>query len=109
MIFNDRGTLTDVLALDGEGLKRFRRQVQFIFQDPFGSLNPRMSVQDIIAEPLLIHGIGDARSRQDMVAELVTLVGLDRARSAPLSRTASPAGSGSASASPVPWRCAPSS
>jgi peptide/nickel transport system ATP-binding protein len=76
VIFNDRGTLTDVLSLDGEALKRFRRQVQLIFQDPFGSLNPRMSVRDIIAEPLVIHGIGDARSRQDMVAELVNLVGL---------------------------------
>src|SRR5207248_408629 len=40
VIFNDRGTPTDVLALDAEGLKRFRRQVQLIFQDPFGSLNP---------------------------------------------------------------------
>ncbi len=77
VIFNDRGALTDVLALEGEDLKRFRRQVQFIFQDPFGSLNPRMTVYQIIAEPLVIHGIGDARSRRDMVAELVTLVGLD--------------------------------
>ena len=74
--FNDRGVKTNVLELDGEALKRFRRRVQFIFQDPFGSLNPRMSVQDIIAEPLLIHGIGDAQSRRDMVAELITLVGL---------------------------------
>ena len=74
--FNDRGAATDVLALDGEALKGFRRQVQFIFQDPFGSLNPRMSVQDIIAEPLIIHRIGDARSRDEVVAELVTLVGL---------------------------------
>jgi peptide/nickel transport system ATP-binding protein len=77
VIFNDRGALTDVLALEGDELKRFRRQVQFIFQDPFGSLNPRMTVYQIIAEPLVIHGIGDARSRRDMVAELVTLVGLD--------------------------------
>src|SRR5229473_2621171 len=77
VMFNDRGVATDVLALDGEGLKQFRRRVQFIFQDPFGSLNPRMSVLDIIAQPLVIHGIGDARSRQDMVAELINLVGLD--------------------------------
>ena len=77
VIFNDRGVATDVLALDGDGLKRFRRQVQFIFQDPFGSLNPRMSVFDIVAEPLLIHGVGDSRSRLEMVAELITLVGLD--------------------------------
>src|SRR6266436_2549366 len=67
----------DVLALEGEELKAFRRQVQFIFQDPFGSLNPRMTVYDIIEEPLVIHGIGDARSRREMVHELVTLVGLD--------------------------------
>src|SRR5712691_10244006 len=77
VMFSDQGVATDVLALDGEGLKRFRRRVQFIFQDPFGSLNPRMSVLDIIAEPLVIHGIGDARSRQAMVAELINLVGLD--------------------------------
>src|SRR5436305_1316602 len=43
VIFNDRGTDTDVLALEGEELKHFRRKVQFIFQDPFGSLNPRMT------------------------------------------------------------------
>jgi len=75
--FNDRGRVTDVLSLEGEDLKRFRRQVQFIFQDPFGSLNPRMTVFDIIEEPLVIHGIGDPRSRREMVYELVTLVGLD--------------------------------
>jgi peptide/nickel transport system ATP-binding protein len=75
--FNDRGRLINVLSLDGEDLKRFRRQVQFIFQDPFGSLNPRMTVYDIIEEPLVIHGIGDVRSRREMVHELVILVGLD--------------------------------
>ena len=75
--FNDRGAATDVLALEGEVLTRFRRQVQFIFQDPFGSLNPRMTIQDIIAEPLVIHGIGDARTRSEMVRELVALVGLN--------------------------------
>jgi peptide/nickel transport system ATP-binding protein len=77
VMFSERGVATDVLALEGDALKRFRRQVQFIFQDPFGSLNPRMSVYDIVSEPLVIHGIGNARSRQDMVAELITLVGLD--------------------------------
>jgi len=75
--FNDHGQLIDVLSLHGEALKGFRRQVQFIFQDPFGSLNPRMTVYDIIEEPLVIHGIGDARLRREMVHELVTLVGLD--------------------------------
>src|SRR5262249_19006772 len=74
--FNDQGTLTDVLALEGEVLKRFRRKVQFIFQDPFGSLNPRMTVFDIIAEPLVTHGIGDMKARTELVSELVNLVGL---------------------------------
>jgi peptide/nickel transport system ATP-binding protein len=75
--FNDHGRMIDVLSLDGEDLKKFRRQVQFVFQDPFGSLNPRMTVFDIIEEPLVIHGIGDERSRREMVHELVALVGLD--------------------------------
>ena len=76
--FNDHGKRIDVLELESDRLKQFRRQVQFIFQDPFGSLNPRMTVFDILEEPLAIHGIGDARSRREMVDELVALVGLDR-------------------------------
>jgi len=77
IIFNDHGRLIDVLSLEGEDLKQFRRQVQFVFQDPFGSLNPRMTVYEIIEEPLVIHGIGDESSRREMVHELVALVGLD--------------------------------
>jgi peptide/nickel transport system ATP-binding protein len=75
--FNDHGTTRDVLALDGDKLKQFRRKVQFIFQDPFGSLNPRMTVADIIGEPLVIHGIGSPAERRQIVAELANLVGLD--------------------------------
>jgi peptide/nickel transport system ATP-binding protein len=75
--FNDHGNPVDVLALEGEALTAFRRKVQFIFQDPFGSLNPRMTVFDIISEPLVIHGIGTAQSRREMVRELMNLVGLD--------------------------------
>ncbi len=67
----------DVLALEGDDLMAFRRKIQFIFQDPFGSLNPRMRVADIIAEPLLIHGIGDRKQRNELVEELLRLVGLD--------------------------------
>ncbi|MBV8119219.1 MAG: ABC transporter ATP-binding protein [Alphaproteobacteria bacterium] len=78
VVFNDHGNQIDVLALEAEQLQRFRGQVQFIFQDPFGSLNPRMTVFDIIEEPLAIHGIGNTRSRREMVEELVGLVGLDR-------------------------------
>jgi peptide/nickel transport system ATP-binding protein len=77
VVFNDHGRMTDVLALDGADLKRFRRQVQFIFQDPFGSLNPRMTVFEIIEEPLVIHQIGDPQRRREIVEELVSLVGLD--------------------------------
>ncbi len=75
--FNDRGTRRDVLALKGEELTRFRRRIQFIFQDPFGSLNPRMPVFDILSEPLVIHQIGDNDSRAELVKELMRIVGLD--------------------------------
>jgi len=77
VIFNDRGTLTDVLALQGADLIKFRRQIQFMFQDPFSSLNPRMTVLDTISEPLLIHGIGDAEERAETVKQLMKVVGLD--------------------------------
>jgi peptide/nickel transport system ATP-binding protein len=77
VIFDDHGKSCDVLALEGDELKQFRRKVQFIFQDPFGSLNPRMTVEEIIGEPLIIHGIGNAAERREIVAELAGLVGLD--------------------------------
>ena len=75
--YYDQGKPVDVLALKGKMLTLFRRRVQFVFQDPFGSLNPRMTVFDIISEPLVIHGIGTPEQRREMVKELVTLVGLD--------------------------------
>lgn len=75
--YDDRGTLRDVLALRGEELFEYRRQVQFVFQDPFGSLNPRMSVYDIVSEPLIIHRIGNEDERFARVKELMTQVGLD--------------------------------
>ncbi|MEP6968789.1 MAG: ABC transporter ATP-binding protein [Betaproteobacteria bacterium] len=77
IIFNDRGQPRDVLKLEGEELFAYRRRVQFVFQDPFGSLNPRMTVNDIVAEPLVIHGIGDEDERFERVKELMGLVGLD--------------------------------
>ena len=75
--FTDDDGETDVLALQGEALTAFRRKLQFVFQDPFGSLNPRMTVFDIIAEPLVIHGVGTPAWRREMVSELMKLVGLD--------------------------------
>jgi peptide/nickel transport system ATP-binding protein len=75
--YNDRGHSVDVLALEGEALMRFRRKIQLVFQDPFSALNPRMTVFDIVAEPLVIHGIGTEAERTEMVKELMRLVGLD--------------------------------
>ena len=77
IIFSDRGQPRDVLKLEGAELFEYRRRVQFVFQDPFGSLNPRMTVYDIVSEPLVIHGIGDADERFSRVKELIGLVGLD--------------------------------
>jgi len=77
IVFSDRGTPRDVLALSGDELFAYRRKVQFVFQDPFSSLNPRMTINEILAEPLVIHGIGDAEERFARVKELMTLVGLD--------------------------------
>lgn len=66
----------DLAKLSADALRRRRRDMQIIFQDPFGSLNPRMSVGDIIAEPLVIHGVGDTKQRRVRVHELLRLVGL---------------------------------
>nr|WP_184436615.1 ABC transporter ATP-binding protein [Roseospira goensis] len=67
----------DVTAMDRRRLTRYRREAQYIFQDPFSSLNPRMTVREILTEPLLIHDVGAPRERVDMAAELLRLVGLD--------------------------------
>jgi oligopeptide/dipeptide ABC transporter ATP-binding protein len=66
----------DVLALDGEGRRRYRRAIQAVFQDPYGSLDPRMRVGAIVAEPLVIAGEIDGAARRKRVAELLDLVGL---------------------------------
>ncbi|MDH3231880.1 MAG: ABC transporter ATP-binding protein [Alphaproteobacteria bacterium] len=75
--FNDRGAPVDLLALKGDPLIKFRPKMQFMFQDPFSSLNPRMTIFDIVSEPLVIHQVGTPESRRDMVRELMRLVGLD--------------------------------
>jgi oligopeptide/dipeptide ABC transporter ATP-binding protein len=67
----------DVLGLSGGEMRRLRREMQIIFQDPYASLNPRMRVRDIISEPLVIHGIGDKHERRERVADLLRRVGLD--------------------------------
>ena len=77
IVFNDHGVPRDVLALKGTELFDYRRKVQFVFQDPFSSLNPRMTAYDIVSEPLVIHQIGDEDERFQRVKEMMALVGLD--------------------------------
>jgi len=67
----------EVFKLRGSELKAMRRNMQIIFQDPYASLDPRMQVGDAIAEGLRIHGIGDSRSRNDIVVEMLRKVGLE--------------------------------
>jgi oligopeptide/dipeptide ABC transporter ATP-binding protein len=67
----------DVLALSKRELREIRREMQIIFQDPYASLNPRMKIGDIVAEPLIIHNQGTKSERRDRVANLLRRVGLD--------------------------------
>ena len=62
--------------LVGDELKKFRRNIQMIFQDPYESLNPRWNIKDIILEPLNIHNIGDLKDREEAVYEILKTVGL---------------------------------
>ncbi|HEY8199197.1 MAG TPA: ATP-binding cassette domain-containing protein, partial [Candidatus Limnocylindrales bacterium] len=69
---------TDVTTLKGDGLRRARRRMQMIFQDPYASLNPRMTVNGIVGEPLEVHDEGGSRQeRQERVREVLTTVGLN--------------------------------
>lgn len=66
----------NIYSLRSKEMKEMRREIQMVFQDPFASLNPRMTIGDIIAEPLEINGIGDWKSRREMVESLLQVVGL---------------------------------
>jgi peptide/nickel transport system ATP-binding protein len=74
---NSSAGLVDVFSLKGDALMDFRRRVQMIFQDPYSSLNPRMTVQNILREPLSIHNIGNQEAQQNDIVDLMSLVGLD--------------------------------
>jgi oligopeptide transport system ATP-binding protein len=69
----------DLVTLGGEDLRRMRRKMQIIFQDPYASLNPRMTVGEIIGEPLLVHGLATEKEIKDRVAQLLELVRLSPA------------------------------
>jgi oligopeptide transport system ATP-binding protein len=68
---------TDLAGLEGAALRRMRRRMQMIFQDPYASLNPRMTAGGIVGEPLEIHGIGSKRDRRERVRTLLATVGLN--------------------------------
>src|SRR5690606_23332553 len=68
---------TELVGLKGRKLRELRREMQIIFQDPYASLNPRMTIERIISEPLLVHGIGTDSSRRKRVGELLERVGLN--------------------------------
>jgi len=68
---------SDITHASGAELRVLRREMQIVFQDPFASLDPRMTVAEIVAEGLIIHGIGDKASRRARVAEVLQQVGLD--------------------------------
>ena len=67
----------DVLKLEADDLRAIRREMQIIFQDPYASLNPRLSILSIVSEPLKIHGVSSKTERRDRVADLLGKVGLD--------------------------------
>ena len=70
------GRTVDLAKLPWRALKPIRREMQMIFQDPFSSLNPRMTIAEIVSEPLVNFGIGSRSEREDRVAELLRLVGM---------------------------------
>ena len=70
----------DILTLTKDEMRASRRQAQIIFQDPFSSLNPRMSAGEIVGEPLLVHGMGNKKEREERVAVLFDRVGLRAAQ-----------------------------
>ncbi|GAB4515785.1 MAG: dipeptide ABC transporter ATP-binding protein [Anaerolineae bacterium] len=67
----------ELTTMKGEDLRKMRRQMQIIFQDPFASLNPRMTVGNIVAEPLQVHNVMRGRERQEYIANLLERVGLN--------------------------------
>jgi len=77
ILYRTRGGETvDLAGLDRAGLAPLRAEIQMVFQDPFGSLNPRMTLFDNVGEPLLVHGMKSRAERTDRVAELLHVVGL---------------------------------
>jgi oligopeptide transport system ATP-binding protein len=77
VFYRDDGEEVELTAIKGERLRLMRRKMQMIFQDPYASLNPRMTVGNIVGEPLEVHNISRGRERQERVQELLQVVGLN--------------------------------
>ncbi len=76
ILLRDGSKLVDLVSLKGKSLKQFRRRVQMIFQDPYESLNPRLTIFDTVAEPFMVQNIGSLQEREERVASLLEKVGL---------------------------------
>jgi len=76
ILFRKDGEMVNITRLPKKQMKTFRREMQIIFQDPFSSLNPRMTVMDIVSEPLVIHGIAKGSKLKAQIRELLEAVGL---------------------------------
>ncbi len=70
------GSVVDISTLPERDMRAMRRQMQMIFQDPYSSLNPRMTLLELVGEPMVIHGVGSPAEIRDRVAELLEVVGL---------------------------------
>ncbi|MGY8825111.1 MAG: ABC transporter ATP-binding protein [Candidatus Latescibacterota bacterium] len=79
VVFHLDGKAVDIVAAPESSLKELRRHMQMIFQDPYASLNPRMTVFEVVSEPLLIHGMKDRSEREQRVRQLMSQVGLEPA------------------------------
>jgi oligopeptide/dipeptide ABC transporter ATP-binding protein len=79
ILYHENGAAVDIAKLRPRQLKHLRRKMQIIFQDPYSSLNPRMTIGDIVGEPLVIHGVARGKEREARVRELLEAVGLNPA------------------------------
>jgi oligopeptide/dipeptide ABC transporter ATP-binding protein len=77
--YHDGEREIDFLVIGGKELAHYRKEIQYVFQDPYGSLDPRMTIRDIVAEPLVIHGLAKGRELSEHVASLMERVGLNPA------------------------------
>jgi peptide/nickel transport system ATP-binding protein len=76
LLMQINGSMTDIAGLRGREMKTFRRHVQMVFQDPYESMNPRLTIFDTVSEPLSVQNIGNVVEREERVADFLNLVGL---------------------------------